>query len=128
MKDSLRIKWPWEMVWMESVDDLTAMIKDALPSDHPLQSHDLFPGIKWDKRVIFIVDDDTTGEYLLIDFEKMKRGKNSTHKVPAITVIKTRAEVAALINRDHKAEIAKYNPDGTLKPPQNEESQRPSIE
>ncbi|MEZ5325821.1 MAG: hypothetical protein R3F19_12260 [Verrucomicrobiales bacterium] len=128
MKETLKIKWPWEMVWMENVDDLIAKIKGTLPAEHPLQDHDLFPGIKWDKRAIFIVDDDTTGEYLLMNFEGRKSRRNSTDKAPAITVIKTRAEVAALINRDHETEVAKYNPDGTLKQPPSEGSQRPSVE
>ena len=103
---------------MECVDDFIARIKKTLPADHELQNHDLFPGIKWDKRDIFIVDDDTTDEYLLMNFEELKRWKNSKYKVPTITVLKTRAEVAALIKKDHKTEVAKYNPDGTLKHPQ----------
>jgi hypothetical protein len=50
MKNTLEIKWPWEMVWMENIDDFIAKTMDALPADHPLQGHDLFPGItipKW---------------------------------------------------------------------------------
>ncbi len=50
------------MIWMEYVDDFIAQIKDGLPPDHEIQQHEIFPGIKWEGRPIFIVDDDTTGE------------------------------------------------------------------
>ena len=70
MKNALEIKWPWEMVHLECVEDFIDTIKEFLPADHELQAHELFPGIKWDGRPIFIIDDDTTGEYLLMDFEK----------------------------------------------------------
>ncbi len=115
MKESLEIKWPWEMIWSEYADEITAQIKDALPPDHELQKHDLFPGIKWDRRRIFIVDDDSTGKRILMNFEKMRRWKTSKFKVPTMTVFKDSAEVAQLIERDHMAECAKYNEDGTLK-------------
>lgn len=111
MNDKLEIKWPWEMVWMESVDDFIEAIKTALPPDHELHSHDLFPGIKWDGRPIFIIDDDTTGEYLLMDFVKKERWKRSRLKVPTITVLKIREEVAIMIERDHRAEIEKHKND-----------------
>ena len=97
------------MVWMESVNDFTAFIKESLPPDHELQGHDLFPGIKWDKRPIFIVDDDTTGEYHHMDFEKSKRWKKTKYKVPAITVLRTRKDVAAIIEQDHYTEMALHN-------------------
>ena len=111
----MEIKWPWEMVLMECVDDLIEGIKGSLPSDHELQGHELFPGIKWHRRRIFIVDDDTTDEYLLMNFEKKKRWRKSKGKVPIITVLKTREEVSALIERDHQTEVAKYNKDESLK-------------
>lgn len=106
VNDKLEIKWPWEMVWMETVDEFIDIIKTALPPDHCLQTHDLFPGIKWDRRPIFIIDDDTTGEYLLMDLERPKRGRNSSRKVPSITLLKTREEVAAVIEKDHQEAIA----------------------
>jgi len=115
------------MVWMEYVDDFIEGIKGSLPPDHELLNHELFSGIKWQGRDIFIVDDDTTGEYLLMDLERMKpwgksRGK-SMGKVPAITVLKTIEEVSALIEKDHQTEIAKYNKEGEVKQPQNQEEQ-----
>ncbi len=109
MKDKIEIKWPWEMVWMENVDNFITFIKDSLPPDHELQSHELFPGIKWDGRPIFIINDDTTGKYLHINFEKQKRWKRSKYKVPTITVLKTRKEVAAIIEKDNRVEKALYN-------------------
>ena len=118
MEDNLEVKWPWEMVWMECVDDFIDRIKESLPSDHELQGHKLFPGIKWHGRPIFIVDDDTTGEYLLMDLERTKRWRKSKGKVPTIAVFKTREEVLALIERDHHTEVAKYR-DESLKQSQN---------
>jgi hypothetical protein len=107
MKDKIEIKWPWEMVWMEYVDDCIDLIKALLPPDHELQDHELFPGIKWHGRSVFIVDDDTTGEFLRIDCEDMKRGRKPGEKVPTITAIRTRQEVSFLIERDHQAEMCK---------------------
>jgi hypothetical protein len=115
MKDRLEIKWPWEMVWSEFVDEIIVQIKEALPPDHELQRHDLYPGIKWSKRPVFIVDDDTTGECLLVNFENRKRWKKTKYKAPTITIFNDRAEVAAMINRDHARECAKYNSDGSTK-------------
>jgi hypothetical protein len=43
LEQVLEIEWPWEMVPMEAVDEFIALIKDALPPGHELQSHDLFP-------------------------------------------------------------------------------------
>lgn len=97
------------MVWMESVNDFIAFIKESLPPDHELQSHELFPGIKWNGRPIFIIDDDTTGEYLIMNFEKPKRWNKSEYKVPTITVLKTRTEVAATIEQDHHVEMVEKN-------------------
>jgi hypothetical protein len=45
----------------------------------------------------------------------MKRWKKTKFKVPTMTVFKNHAEVADMIERDHQAECAKYNDDGTLK-------------
>lgn len=111
----IQIKWPWEMVWTEYIDEFIARIKEVLPPDHELQKHELYPGIKWDRRNIFIVDDETTGNYLFMDFEKMKRWKKTKCRVPTIKVVETDKEVAEMIERDHLAECAKYNPDGSLK-------------
>ncbi len=111
MDDSLEIKWPWEMIWIEYADEIIAQLKNALPPDHELQKHDLFPGIKWDRRPIFIVDDDTTGKRIFMDFEKMRRWKKTKFKIPTMTVFKNTAEVAERIERDHLAECAKYKED-----------------
>ena len=102
MGDTLGIEWPWEMVDMDDIDSVIAAIKERIPPGHELQSHTFFPGIKWDGRLIFIVDDDTTGEFYLIDFEA--RGPRMP---PAISVLKTRAEVAAMISKDHELESQK---------------------
>jgi len=101
MKDTLEIKWPWEMVWSEFVGDIIVQIKEALPPDHELQLHDLYPGIKWSKRPVFIIYDDTTGEYLLVNFEKGRPVETTSFYVPSITVLNDREEVAAIIERDH---------------------------
>jgi hypothetical protein len=109
MKDTIEIKWPWEMIWMEYADELIAQIKAALPPAHEMRKHDIFPGIKWNRRPIFIVDDDTTGQRLLVNFESMKRWRKTKFKVPTIKVFKDDAEIAAMIERDHVTECAKYN-------------------
>jgi len=114
MKDALHIKWPWEMIWIEHADEISAQIKDVLPPDHELQRHKIFPAIKWEGRRIYIVDDDSTGQYLVMDFERMKRWKKTKFRVPTIKMLKDRKELANMIERDHVAECAKYN-DGTLK-------------
>ena len=108
MTDALKIRWPWEMVWSECIDELISQIKDALPSDHPLQDHDLYPGMKWSGRPIFIIDDDTTGESILMDFEKMSRWKGTKQKIPQIKTLGDRTEVQEIINTDHSSECSKY--------------------
>ena len=115
MSDSLTIKWPWTMIWIEYADELIAQIKDALPPEHEMWQHDIFPTIKWERRPIFIVDDDTTGQRILMNFEKMKRWKKTKHKVPTMRVLKDTSEIATMIERDHRAECAKHNKDGSLK-------------
>ena len=108
MKETLEIKSPWTMVPTEYIDLCTAEIKNALPPDHPLQEHELFPGIKWERRPIFIVDDDTTGEWIRMDFEQKKRWRKTKFKVPAMQVFKDHSEVAVMIERDHLAELAAW--------------------
>lgn len=109
MNNTLEIKSPWTMVWSEHVDEIIAQIKQALPPDHELQKHEIYPGIKRERRPIFIVDDDTTGARMLMDFEKTKRWKKTKLKVPTITVIKDDEEIAALIESDHLAECLAYS-------------------
>jgi hypothetical protein len=41
--------------------------------------------------------------------------EQNQYKVPTMRVLKDNAEVAKMIERDHVAECAKYNPDGTRK-------------
>jgi hypothetical protein len=108
MEKVLEIKWPWEMTWQEHVDVITEQIRNALPPDHELQTYDLFPDLKWDGRPIFIVADDTTGQRILMDFEKTKRWKKTRFKVPTMKVFKDTAELAEQIEADHLAERAKY--------------------
>ena len=115
MKDSLEVKWPWSLIWIEYADGIIAQIKEALPTDHELRQHEIFPGIKWERHPIFIVDDDTTGQKILMNFERMKRWRKTKYKVPMMRVFKDDAEVAQMIERDHLAECAKYNTDGTRK-------------
>lgn len=113
MSATLTIKWPWTMIWIEYADEFIAQIKEALPPGHELLQHDLFPGIKRERRRIFIVDDDTTGERILMNFERMKRWKKTKHKVPTMRVFKDDGEIAAMIERDHRAECAKCAQDGS---------------
>ena len=109
MKDKLEIKSPWTMVYLDYIDDFIDQIKGALPPDHELQEHELFPGIKWSGRPIFIIKDDTTGKYILMDFEKRKRWNKTKFKIPIIKILNTRQEVSSIIERDHALECAKYS-------------------
>ena len=115
MSKSLTVKWPWTLIWIEYADDIIAQIKESMPPDHEIQKHEIFPGIKWERRPIFIVDDDTAGQRILMNFEKMKRWKKTKYKVPTMRVLKDDEEIAAMIERDHIAECAKYSKDGSLK-------------
>ena len=82
----------------------------------PLICAHLFPGIKWERKQIFIVDDDdTTGEYLLMNYENTKRWKKSKYRIPSITVLTKREDVSSMIERDHQAEVAIYKTGETLK-------------
>ena len=103
------------MIWIEYADEIIARIKEALPPNHEMQTHEIFPGIKWERRTIFIVDDDTAEQQILMNFEKMKRWKKTKFKVPAMKVFKDDAEIREMIENDHLAECAKYNKDGALK-------------
>ena len=64
----MEIKSPWTMVYSEYIDEFIIFIKENLPPKHELQSNELYPGIKLSGEPVFIVDDDTTGKRLLIDF------------------------------------------------------------
>ena len=108
MDKALEIKSPWTLVPTEYIDSFLAEIRDALPPDHPLQEHELFPGIKLARRPIFIVDDDTTGERIRMDFEHGERWRKTRFKVPAMQIFQDDAEVAAMIERDHLAELAAW--------------------
>ncbi len=111
MEEALEIKSPWTTIPTEYIDRFLAEIREALPPDHPLQEHELFPGIKWARRPILIVDDDTTGERIRMDFEQTKRWRKTKFKVPAMQVLRDDSEVAAMIERDHLAEVARYRAD-----------------
>ena len=95
------------MIWIEYSIEIIAQIKEGFPPDHKMQQHVLFPRIKWDKRPIFVVDDDTTGQTILMNFEKMKPWKETKFKVPAMTVFKDHEAIVEMIERDHLAACAK---------------------
>ena len=89
------------MVWSEYIDEFISFIKENLPSDHKLKSHDLYPGIKINGEPVFIVDDATTGEYLLIDFTR------TTKRIPFIKTFENRDEIQKIIEQDHQKEFEK---------------------
>jgi len=62
-------------------------------------------GIKWERRPIFIVDDDTTDQRIFMNFEKMKRWKKTKYKVPTMRVFKDNDEVAQMIARPCCGEV-----------------------
>lgn len=102
----MEIKSPWTMVWTEYIDDFIAFIKENLPPNHELQSHKLYPGIKYNREPIFIVDDDTTEKCLLINFNK-ESGK-TRFKIPVIKVFENDDEVQKMIDQDHQKELDSY--------------------
>jgi len=103
----MEIQSPGTMVWSEFIDDFISFIKEHLPIDHELQSHELYPGIKNDGDPIFIVDDDTTGNCLLMDFKNKKQLNNSDVNVPIIITFQNDQEVEEMIKRDHQRELEK---------------------
>jgi hypothetical protein len=46
-----------------------------------------------------------------MNFEKTTQWKRSRRKVPSISVLQTREEVATMIENDHRAETLKYKDD-----------------
>ena len=89
----MEIKSPWTIVWSEFIDDFISFIKENLPPKHELQSNELFPGIKVNGEPIFIVDDDTTGKRLLMEFKNKKRWGKTNLKVPTIRMFENNAEM-----------------------------------
>ena len=45
MKDTLEIKWPWVVIWIEYADEIIAQIQEALPPNHEIQTHEIIPGV-----------------------------------------------------------------------------------
>jgi hypothetical protein len=86
---------------MEAVDEFIALIKDALPPGHELQSHDLFPGIKYDGRMVFIVDDDTAGNRFLMDSGRSSAGRDAAPGAGCARVRKRRRGLGADEARQH---------------------------
>ena len=101
----MEIKSPWTMVWSEFIDDFISFIKENLPPKHELQSHELYPGIKINGEPIFLVDDDTTGKRLLMDFKNKKRWRKTNLKAPTIRMFKNNAEIEEMIERDYQREL-----------------------
>ena len=111
MEEALEIKSPWTMIPTGYINRFIAEIREALPPDHPLQEHEIFPGIKWARRPIFIVNDDTTGEPHPHGLRADETLAETKFKVPAMQVLRDDSEVAAMIERDHLAEVARYRAD-----------------
>lgn len=93
------------MVWSEFIDKAIAFIKENLPPTHELQSHELYPGIKLSGEPVFIVDDDTAGKRLLMDFKNRKRYEKTNLKAPTIKVFEDDVEIEEMIEQDHKKEF-----------------------
>ncbi len=103
----MEIKSPWTMVWSENINEFIAYITENLPSNHELLNHDLYPGIKINGELIFIVDDDTTGKSLLIDFKNGKKIDETGLNVPIIKIFGNE-EIQEMIERDHQTELNQY--------------------
>ena len=105
--EDMEIQSPWTLVWSEFIDEFISFIKEHLPVDHELQFHELYPGIKIDGAPIFIIDDDTTGKCLFMDFKNKKQWNNSGVNVPTISIFKSDQEIEEMIERDHQLELTK---------------------
>jgi hypothetical protein len=103
----MEIKSPWTMVYSDFIDEFITFIKENLPPKHYLQSNELYPGIKLSGEPVFIVDDDTTGNRLLIDFLNKRRWGKTNLKVPLIRIFKNDAEIQEMIDQDHQREFSK---------------------
>ena len=90
------------MVYSDFIDEFIAFIKENLPPMHELQSNKLYPGIKLSGKPVFIVDDDTTGNRLLIDFLNKRRWGKTNLKVPTIRIFENDAEIQEMIEQDHQ--------------------------
>ena len=95
------------MVYSEYIDEFIAFIKENLPPKHELQSNELYPGIKLSGEPVFIVDDDTTGKRMLIDFLNKKRWGKTNLEVPTIRIFENNAEIQEMIDQDHQREFSK---------------------
>lgn len=93
------------MVWTEYIDDFITFIKENLPPTHELQSHKLYPGIKYNREHIFIVHD-TSGKCLLINFNK--NSGTASSKNPFVKVFENDDEVQKMIDQDHQKEQDSY--------------------
>ena len=102
----MEIRSPWTIVYYEFIDEFIPFIKENLPPTHELQSHELYPGIKLSGMPVFIVDDDTTGKRLLIDFINRKRWEKTNLKVPTIRLFENDAEIQEMIEQDHQREFS----------------------
>lgn len=102
----MEIKSPWTLVYSEFIDEFISFIKENLPPTHELQSHELYPGIKQSAEPVFIVDDDTTGKRMLIDFINKRRWKKTKLKVPSIKLFENDAEIQEMIEQDHQQEFS----------------------
>ena len=101
----MEIKSPWTMVYPEVIDEFISFIKENLPPVHELQSHELYPGIMLSGEPVFIVDDDTTGKRLLIDFNNKILWEKTKLKIPTITIFKNDEEIEEMIEHDHQREF-----------------------
>jgi hypothetical protein len=95
------------MVYSDFIDEFIAFIKENLPPMHELQSNELYPGIKLSGKPVFIVDDDTTGNRLLIDFLNKRRWGKTNLKVPTIRIFGNDAEIQEMIEQDHQREFSR---------------------
>jgi hypothetical protein len=85
---------------------LHSLRRTFLPK-HELQSNELYPGIKLSGKPVFIVDDDTTGKRMLIDFINKKRWGKTNLEVPTIRLFENNAEIQEMIEQDHQREFSK---------------------
>ncbi|QBG47676.1 hypothetical protein EGM51_09820 [Verrucomicrobia bacterium S94] len=102
----LQILSPWTIIPIEFIDDLIPAIKESIPDQHELKSHDLIPDFKKEGRDVFIVADQTSGKTLLFDFEKSSRWKNTKFVIPKIHEFADDEEIADLIKEDHSREYS----------------------
>jgi hypothetical protein len=76
---SIEIKEPWTMIPLCEIDYFIDFIKKNLSKEDILKECKIFPEVKISGKDIYIVQDEDTEEFYLIDFYKKKKNDHIIH-------------------------------------------------